>query len=238
MVTFYLYDDTPSQAVYVKRLEKAVEKYQTEAKIITFTYKNAMLKHIKKAPHQADYIFITADGRNFDCLEVVKKAKELGSQAVVVIYGNGRYKKALMESQVYYLQSPFSEEEFEQVFLKACSEYEDRRQTSLEVIIKKVPERVPISEIRYLSVENRVVYAHTKDVVYRFYSTLMELEEELKKEGFIRVHRGYLVNRKYIREYRAGFVTMEDGTVIPVGRNYREGVPKELIIVGRRGRIK
>ena len=62
MVTFYLYDDTPNQAAYAERLQKAVEKYQVEGKIITFTYRNTMLKHIKKNPRQADHIFMTADG--------------------------------------------------------------------------------------------------------------------------------------------------------------------------------
>lgn len=227
MVTFYLYDDTPNQAAYAERLQKAVEKYQVEGKIITFTYRNTMLKHIKKNPRQADHIFMTADGRNFDCPEVIKKAGEMGSRAIFVVYGNGCREEEYAEAGAYYLQCPFTEDEFERVFLRACGEYEEKRLTSLEVMIKKMPEKLPISEIRFLSVENRVVYAHVKDAVYRFYASLMELEEELKEEGFMRVHRGYLVNRKFVREFRSGYVVMEDGATIPVGRKYRGEIKRK-----------
>ena len=228
MVTIYLYDDTPARNAYKERLYRAVEKFQMEAKIITFTYRNAMLKHIQKNPHQADLIFITVDGRNFNCPEIVKAAKELGSRAVFVIYGKGFHGAKAMEKGVYYLKSPFAEEEFDGVLLRAWSEYEEKRQTSLNVTIRKMPEKLPISEIRYLSVKNRVVYAHVRDEVYRFYASLMELEEELKREGFVRIHRGYLVNGKYMRDYRLGQVVLEDETKLPVGRYYRDEVKKVM----------
>ena len=228
MVTFYLYDDTPARKNYREWLDRAVEKFQIEAKIVTFTYRNAMLKHIKKNPHQADLIYITADGRNFNCLEVIKAAKELGNQAVFVIYGKGFNGAKSMENEGYCLKSPFTEEDFERVFLEAWKEYEGKRQTSLNVMIGKMTKMLPIGEIRYLSVENRVVYAHIRDEVYRFYASLMELEEELKQEGFVRVHRGYMVNGKYMREYRLGHVILEDETKLPVGRYYRDEVKKVM----------
>lgn len=228
MVTFYLYDDTPARKAYKERLDRAVEKFQVEAKIITFTYRNAMLKHIKKNPHQADLIYITADGRNFDCRETVKAAKELGSKAVFVIYGNGLSGGKAMEQGTYYLKSPFTEEDFEGVFLRTWNEHEEKLQTSLNVTIRKMPEKLPIGEIRYFSVKNRVVYAHIKDEVYRFYASLMELEAELKQEGFVRVHRGYLANGKYMREYRFEHVVLEDDTKLPVGRYYRDEVKKVM----------
>lgn len=229
MVTIYLYDDTPGHAGYVEQLNASAERYQVEAKVITFAYRNSMLKHIAKNPRQADIIFITADGRNFDCLETVRRARELGSRAIVVIYGRGIYGAGQYENAGHYLKAPFTEADFDRMFLKVCSEYDENRNRSLEVMIGKMPEKLPIPHIRYLEVNNRIVNAYVEQKIYTFYASLSELEEALRRAGFIRVHRGYLVNMDYIREARSSRVVMEDGTVIPVGRNYKMDVKKQLM---------
>ena len=48
--------------------------------------------------------------------------------------------------------------------------------------------------------------------------TMGELENELSGEGFIRIHKGYLVNYRYIQVIDAGDVRLTTGELLPISR--------------------
>lgn len=49
-------------------------------------------------------------------------------------------------------------------------------------------------------------------------STMDELEKELGKFDFFRIHRGYLINLSFVREFNQSDVTLSDGTKLPMSR--------------------
>ena len=49
--------------------------------------------------------------------------------------------------------------------------------------------------------------------------TMEKLEEMLAPKGFIRIHKGFLVNYQYIRRIHTSVVELKDGTELPVGRS-------------------
>lgn len=51
---------------------------------------------------------------------------------------------------------------------------------------------------------------------------LKVLEEKLPAERFMRVHRSYIINLARIREVSREGITLDDGTQIPIGDNYRQ----------------
>jgi len=58
-------------------------------------------------------------------------------------------------------------------------------------------------------------------------TTLQRLEQRLDPGRFIRIHRRLIVNLDRVREGRLGVrgdyeVVLQDGTVLPVGRRYRD----------------
>ena len=59
--------------------------------------------------------------------------------------------------------------------------------------------------------------AETKEpvVVHR---KMQDLEEELSSEGFLRIHKGYLVNYDYIRLIGDTCVLLTNGERIPISR--------------------
>ena len=50
-------------------------------------------------------------------------------------------------------------------------------------------------------------------------SALHDLEEMLIPLGFIRVHKGFLVNYRYIRKITSRSVTLDNGAELPIGRD-------------------
>ena len=52
--------------------------------------------------------------------------------------------------------------------------------------------------------------------------TLLRLEEILtKNHNFIRIHRGYLVNKRFIQESNSKEVLLSNGKILPVARRRR-----------------
>jgi len=54
------------------------------------------------------------------------------------------------------------------------------------------------------------------------HSRIYSLEEQVTSYGFIRIHKGYLVNCKYIRRFNATTVQLTTGEELPVGRSKRD----------------
>jgi DNA-binding LytR/AlgR family response regulator len=80
-------------------------------------------------------------------------------------------------------------------------------------------------DLRFASVSGHTTHLHTRDRTYVCRLSLGELEERLAPAGFLRVHRGYLVNLEHVREVSPFFsgayllrVDDERRSEVPVSR--------------------
>lgn len=73
----------------------------------------------------------------------------------------------------------------------------------------------------------RIVCGQTEDT---FYGNMDAVEKELEKDGFLRCHRSFLVNRKQIRNYANDHLELVNGVVIPVSRSYSKEVKRQLML--------
>ncbi len=64
---------------------------------------------------------------------------------------------------------------------------------------------------------------------YRFRETLSAVEAALSGSGFVRIHKGYLVNQAAVKVLRANEAILVNGACIPIGRSYAETVKKKLM---------
>ena len=63
----------------------------------------------------------------------------------------------------------------------------------------------------------RLVFPDTAPILVR--DTMRDLEEKLTAFGFIRIHKGFLVNYRFIRRITSRCVLLDDGSDLPVGRD-------------------
>lgn len=72
----------------------------------------------------------------------------------------------------------------------------------------------------------------------KLYSRMNILEEQLKDYGFIRTHKGYLVNCKYIQRLDRKTLMLSTGEVLPVGRSrYHQAMDEYMSYVSTYGII-
>ena len=77
-----------------------------------------------------------------------------------------------------------------------------------------------LSDINYFEVQNRIITVHYESGSFEFYSTMSKIEESLFGKGFVRIHRAYLVARRYIQTITSGEVKLLNGVSLPVGGRY------------------
>lgn len=65
----------------------------------------------------------------------------------------------------------------------------------------------------------QLVYLNGQGEPVEIKMTMDKLEELLEPVGFIRVHKGYLVNYLYIQKIQTNQITLKGGAEIPVGRS-------------------
>ncbi len=125
--------------------------------------------------------------------------------------------KAFEMNAVDYLLKPYARERFGQAVSKAIAQAEagTRGSAPVQNLVKTLEESpeflqriavksrhkvtvIPIDEIIYLEAEGDYVMLHTKDGRHLKEKTMKYFESHLDPEHFIRIHRSYIVNAKFI----------------------------------------
>jgi DNA-binding LytR/AlgR family response regulator len=82
---------------------------------------------------------------------------------------------------------------------------------------------IPISDVAYFFADKKLSYAKIGNRSYPTSVQLKTLEDELPKEQFIRIHKSYIVNTKYIESILPGESTIIlNGETLPIGSVYRK----------------
>ena len=99
---------------------------------------------------------------------------------------------------------------------------------------------VPLDDILYLEVRQHEITLVTRSLTaanthkqYSFYAALSDLEARLEPLGFLRIHKSYMVNMKYLKKFQCREATLDTGIVLRVGeKSYAENKKKFLIWKG------
>lgn len=72
--------------------------------------------------------------------------------------------------------------------------------------------------IMYVECKGKILDIHYENRVIELSYQISAMEEQLKEYGFIRVHKGYLVNYRFIFKINKEELVLDDQSVIPVSR--------------------
>ncbi|MCM1099835.1 MAG: LytTR family transcriptional regulator DNA-binding domain-containing protein [Clostridium sp.] len=95
-----------------------------------------------------------------------------------------------------------------------------------EVLVRRrdMTMSVPTDQIYYIESNNRKVILYTDQNTIEYYGKIGELERQLQGE-FFRIHRGYLVNMRYVTGYGRSEVRVTNGDVLLLSKyKYRDFV--------------
>lgn len=87
-----------------------------------------------------------------------------------------------------------------------------------------------IQKIIYIETERHKNIFYTTDAVYGLYKKLDEIEEEMIPFGFVRVHRSFLVNMRYIEKISSYLMQLTTGKEISVPKSRYPYVKREYAV--------
>ena len=141
----------------------------------------------------------------------------------------------------HYLVKPFSDDKFEEVVKRAIKTIRENSSNEADekyMMIQSAGSHIKVflRDIVFAEVFNRKVMIHTRNADIEYYGKLQDLAD-LAGSDFFRTHRAYLVHFKYVVQYDANCVTLENGTAMIAKQNYPEFVKQYLKYNQRKGSV-
>jgi two-component system, LytTR family, response regulator len=186
----------------------------------------------------------------FDVIGALASEKEASTPRVIFTTAYDQYAvRAFEVNAVDYLLKPFTPERLHTAVQRVREQFHARQQESAPVnggaraanfytnrIVFKSRGRIlflPVSDIRWIGAEGNYVRLSTATETHLLRETMAHLEERLDPRGFVRVHRSFIVNLKYVKEVRRetngdSVVIMDSGNKVALGRSYRAHLNEQL----------
>ena len=87
-----------------------------------------------------------------------------------------------------------------------------------------------VEKLIYIETDRHRNLFHTADRTYSIYRKLDEIERQLDGHGFVRIHRSFLVNMRYIRRISSYICYLETGEQISVPKPRYPYVKKQFAL--------
>ncbi|WPP51762.1 LytR/AlgR family response regulator transcription factor [Catalinimonas niigatensis] len=89
-------------------------------------------------------------------------------------------------------------------------------------------ERIDLNELLFIKSDRNYIHLVTDKNEYLVKNSLSDIEKQLFKKSFIRVHKSYLVNLARIRRVEVKQLFMDGGKTVPISETYRSNLVSRL----------
>lgn len=214
-----------------KKVENCFSVQGIEADFYCTNDAEKMLEHIKN--ETVDVLFLDIDMPRISGMEIALYIKENKPELLFVFVTS---QEALVYQSFAYrpfgfVRKTHLDAELEELTARIKQELREKR---LELTITKGQELIRIArqEIVYIEAEGNYLNICTKREIIKVRDTMVNMENELKKSGFVRCHKGYLVNVHLIEKMKGSQLELKGETenyFVPIGRSFEKDVKKKIL---------
>ena len=218
-----LCDDEPQMVRYISGKVKEVIP---NAQIAEFEDGRSLLSGLKM--ENCDALLLDIDMPDISGLEVAACLEDMNNKPLLIFVTG--HDELVYDSLLFhpfgFVRKNFLDAELGKVLLDCEKELARREQF---FVFKSNNENIRLNtaQILYLESDGNYLKLFAENKEYRFRDTISVVEEQMKDKGFIRFHRGFLVNQEAVKVLGADEVQLINGVRIPIGRNYAETAKKQ-----------
>jgi len=199
-----------------------------DASFSLFVSPRDLLEDIKKNSRKFDLLLLDILMGKTDGIQLAQALRDEGSRAALIYTTSSRdyaidgYKVQAND----YLLKPIEKDTLDASIARVL-----KQNDNLLVESDGTLKSIPVSEIQYAESSANYVVLRTAnhEENQRLRATLSEVLTKLGEDRFARCHKGYLVNLGQIKEVRTTQVLLRDGSTIPLGRQYRAELQKNIL---------
>lgn len=195
--------------------------------------------------HQPDVVFLDVEMPNMNGVEVAKALLKL-KQVPQIIFATA-YPQFAVEAfrinAIDYLLKPYEMDQIVQAMERVRNIVHPQGPEEVSSNVRKLAierdgefDYITVEDIIYLHTEGKMTRIYTENQQYNVRMTMKNLEQQLNKYHFFRVHRSYLVNLNAVvrlTPWFNGAYQLELKNVqekIPVSRNYAKELQQQLTL--------
>jgi two-component system, LytTR family, response regulator len=192
-------------------------------------------------------VFLDVQMPSLTGMEVLEGLPAGYAPALIIVTAHDDHAvKAFEHEATDYLVKPFTQARFDIAFSRACKELQAKQNAAPlaeRLAVSAAPRTayrsrlsiregvkliiVPCDDICFIEAGGEYINVHTHDRKYLYSDTLQAMEAALDPAVFVRTHRSFIVNVRYIRELASHHngdytIIFRNGRTAKLSRNYRQ----------------
>lgn len=215
-------------------LEEIILKYAKEKRVplVTevFYSGDSLLDYLKSENINILFLDIELPGKNGVMVgKYIREVLEDENIFLVYISSKENYALQLFQNRPFdFLVKPIEQAKVYHV-LDNIYRISGKNSVGFEFQIQNNRYRILYKDILYFQSNGRKINIIMKKEVKTFYGKLNEIEEKIPEKNFLRIHKSYLVNRNYVREFTYEWVKMFNGDILNISKINRADVRRKIL---------
>ena len=212
------------EAIIARRLERMVHALVDCSVYLAPTLRAAQ-ELIRSQP--IDLLFLDLNLGGADGFRLLEEAAAAPFQTVVVSAHHEQALRAFEYGVTDFVAKPWSEERLRLALTRVTSREPQRRASTLVVRKGRELRTIAARDVVYARGADDYSELHLADGSVHLHEKTLNALETMLPPAFARVHRSYLANLDRVRGLRTAprlTLVMDDESLVPVGRVYREAV--------------
>ena len=230
-------DDINALPIIAGAADSAFRAREIRPEIIRFTSGRELLASMEKTRYQI--VLLDIEMPDMDGIAVGKVIRDRGDNTPIIFVSECEsrvFESFLIQPLGFVRKSNFLNDiaAVAELYIKTC--VQEQNSEYLEFHTRSGLLTLKSKQIRYIegSRNYQMLYTTNGDAPIEVKMTMDRLEDMTEPQGFIRVHKGYLVNYRYIQRIQSNLLTLQDGTELPIGRSkIAEVKTKYLSLIGK-----
>lgn len=224
-MNIYICDD---EATILESITATIHNIMPDDNIQSFTSGAELLKSLQDTI--CDILFLDIDMPDLSGMDIVNRMGALEHKPLIVFVTS--HDELVYESMQYhpfgFIRKSYFQAEIEKV-LADCKEELRSKQKHFHFKSSGEDIRLLLSEIMYFEADGNYLIVYTGSDAYRFRSTVTTIENSLMSSGFVRTHKGFLVNVQAVKILGKEELELINGTMIPIGKSYSDTTKKKIL---------
>lgn len=221
----YLCDD---EKKILDDMKEIVQECQKNCEVNAYTSGMELVKALKE--DVCDILLLDIDMPDISGMDIAKWLVNLEKKPLLIFVTS--HDELVYESFQYhpfgFIRKNYFNNEIKKVLSDCMKELESsNKYFNFRTEGKDI--RLFLSEIKYFEADGNYLRVYTDNGEYRFRSTVTAVENGFGHQGFIRIHKGFLVNQSAVKILSGDEAHLTDGTVLPIGKTYIEEAKGKLM---------
>ena len=225
MFLIYICDDEPA---FLADIAKIVSGLIPGGNVRTFLSAQDLLKSLQANP--CDILLLDIDMPEINGLDAAKKLMSMDEKPLLIFVTS--YDELVYDSLHYhpfgFIRKSFLKTEIEKM-MADCMKNIAERERYFYFKGSDGNTRISLADVLYFEGDGNYMKLYTAERKYRFRDTIAAVEDSLSDEGFIRIHKGFLINQAAVMMLRSEEVELTGGYTVPIGKGYAGAAKNRLM---------